>query len=503
MDVKMNSLHVGIPYDGISRHILILMRQVVATSLKIKGGRGFCRQKKRESNKMAGTETKMAGKSNYSVSSISHRRHRRTPQRNESSTMEIDIDTKQPRHHQGFWSSVHNLFHSSQNNNITITMKSTRSLTLWTLALSVVHAGGDIIVSPPSWSSAGVAPASLAFVTTSTSSSSTRIRDDISSISSLFGSKVDRRPDTQRFNNLIYATDDTVQLLREELKSRLLKAADEFNAMDKMNVVETPTTTNLQDQDRGNYVIRLLRKIVRKISRRGLPAPASSDITTKDASTTSTPTLQNQQNQPRTAGGILSSDSFRQAKLEVGELGAKVIEMAEQLSLLNPTPIPTLGFKHYGGALPSESKLGGIWKLRFTTAADASFPNSAKRGVATTSQVIDATEGTLTNVVDFEKGKLKGFRVVVEGEPVSETTMRLSFKKVKILRQSRFPRLFGEITIRLPSRLIRWLGSTRKEEELADDSNLGPYLQLRYLDDNLRMHTTNTGNWFIQTRLEQ
>ena len=177
--------------------------------------------------------------------------------------------------------------------------------------------------------------------------------------------------------------------------------------------------------------------------------------------------------------------------------------MAEQLSLLNPTPIPTLGFKHYGGALPSESKLGGIWKLRFTTAADASFPNSAKRGVATTSQVIDATEGTLTNVVDFEKGKLKGFRVVVEGEPVSETTMRLSFKKVKILRQSRFPRLFGEITIHLPSRLIRWLGSTRKEGELADDSNLGPYLQLRYLDDNLRMHTTNTGNWFIQTRLEQ
>ena len=411
--------------------------------------------------------------------------------------MEIDIDTKQPRHHQGFWSSDHNLFHSSQNNNITITMKSTRSLTLWTLALSVVHAGGDIIVSPPSWSSAGVAPASLAFVTTSTSSSSTRTRDGISSISSLFGSKVDRRPDTQRFNNLIYATDDTVQLLREELKSRLLKAADEFNA------IETPTTTNTngQDQDRGNYVIRLLRKIVRKISRRGLPA--SSVITTTDASTTSTPTLQNQQYQPRTTGGIFSSDSFRQAKLEVGELGAKVIEMAEQLSLLNPTPIPTLGFKHYGGALPSESKLGGIWKLRFTTAADASFPNSAKRGVATTSQVIDATEGTLTNVVDFEKGKLKGFRVVVEGEPISETTMRLSFKTVKILRQSRFPRLFGEITIRLPSRLIRWLGSTRKEEELADDSNLGPYLQLRYLDDNLRMHTTNTGNWFIQTRLEQ
>jgi hypothetical protein len=282
-----------------------------------------------------------------------------------------------------------------------------------------------------------------------------------------------------------------VQLLREELKARLLKAADEFNAMDIMNVIEsTPTTTTTisttntrQEKDRGNYLIRLLNKIVRKISRRG----SSSAVTT---------ITESQQQR-----GILSSDSFRQAKLEIGELGKKVIEIAEQLSLLNPTPIPTLGFKHYGGAPPSESKLGGKWKLRFTTAADASFPKSETRGVVTTSQDIDPDEGTLTNVVDFEKGKLKGFRVVVEGEPISENTMRLFFKKVKILRQSRFPRLFGEITIRLPSRLIRWLGSTRKEEELADDSNLGPYLQLRYLDDNLRMHTTNTGNWFIQTRL--
>jgi len=299
------------------------------------------------------------------------------------------------------------------------------------------------------------------------------------------------RPDTQRFNNLIYATDDTVLLLREELKARLLKAADEFNAMDTMNAIEsTPTTTTgttntRQEKDRGIFVIRLLNKIVRKISRRG--------------SSSAVNTITESQQQQR---GILSSDSFRQAKLEVGELGKKVIDIAEQLSLLNPTPIPTLGFKHYGGAPPSESKLGGKWKLRFTTAADASFPKSETRGVVTTSQDIDPAEGTLTNVVDFEKGKLKGFRVVVEGEPISENTMRLSFKKVKILRQSRFPRLFGEITIRLPSRLIRWLGSKRKEVEVHDEqNNIGPYLQLRYLDDNLRMHTTNTGNWFIQTRL--
>lgn len=384
-------------------------------------------------------------------------------------------------------------------------MKSIRNLThLWTLA-AVVHAG-DVNYSPQSSSwSTGITPS--AFVIPSTTTSTRRALPsspsgkvlsnhcrETSSISSQFSStKVNRhqhRPDTQRFNNLIYATDDTVQLLREELKARLLKAADEFNAMDIMNVIEsTPTTTTTisttntrQEKDRGNYLIRLLNKIVRKISRRG----SSSAVTT---------ITESQQQR-----GILSSDSFRQAKLETGELGKKVIEIAEQLSLLNPTPTPTLGFKHYGGAPPSESKLGGKWKLRFTTAADASFPKSETRGVVTTSQDIDPDEGTLTNVVDFEKGKLKGFRVVVEGEPISENTMRLFFKKVKILRQSRFPRLFGEITIRLPSRLIRWLGSKRKEEEV-DDQNIGPYLQLRYLDDNLRMHTTNTGNWFIQTRL--
>jgi hypothetical protein len=391
-------------------------------------------------------------------------------------------------------------------------------LTLLALAVSV-HAG-DIIFSPLAASASAPSSSSsspVAFVTPSTSSSqrlptfpttsaptsSNRRVVDLS----LFGNKIDRRPDTQRFNNLIYVTDDTVQLLREELKTRLLRAADEFNTMNKKNnVIESTISTSTprneeiqQENDREkNYVHRLLIKIIRKISRRG-ESPASADIRTTNDESTFT-----EQQQPRVAGGILSSDSFRQAKLEVGELGKRVIEIAEQLSLLNPTPVPTLGFKHYGGAPPSESKLGGKWKLRFTTAADASFPTSEKRGVVSTSQVIDATEGTLTNVVDFEKGKLKGFRVVVEGEPISETTMRLSFKKVKLLRKSRFPRLFGEITIRLPSRLIRWLGSPSRngEKEVAEDSNdIGPYLQLRYLDDNLRMHTTNTGNWFIQTRL--
>ena len=389
-------------------------------------------------------------------------------------------------------------------------MKSILNLSLLFHLARLIHARSDDCSPPPSssWSRQSWSEINPAFVTPSSPSArrllpppsptsrkdpSSRFRD-ISSVFSLFSSKTDHRPDTQRFNNLIYATDDTVQLLRDELKSRLLKAAEEFSAAEVKNssissMATEPITTPVprREGDEGTYVIRLVHKIVRKIMRRRLPDSATSARTQ-----TSQPQLQHR-------GGILSSESFRQTKLEVGDIGKRVIEIAEQLSLLNPTPIPTLGFKHYGGAEPKDSKLNGNWKLRFTTAADASFPESEKRGAVTTSQIIDAEEGTLTNVVDFEKGNLKGFRVVVQGEPVSETTIRLSFKKVKLLRQSRFPRLFGEITIRLPSRLIRWLGS-RKDEEV-DDQNIGPYLRLRYLDDDLRMHTTNTGNWFIQTRL--
>ena len=112
--------------------------------------------------------------------------------------------------------------------------------------------------------------------------------------------------------------------------------------------------------------------------------------------------------------------------------------------------------------------LAGNWKLRFTTAADASFSASNKRGRVTTSQVVDADEGTFTNVVDFKKGKLKGFRVVVAGAPVSPTDVDLTFRAVEIDRRSRFPRLFGRLKFRLPSRLIWRLAATNKSDEEKD-----------------------------------
>lgn len=193
---------------------------------------------------------------------------------------------------------------------------------------------------------------------------------------------------------------------------------------------------NAENEGNDRLVLRLLKKVVGKISR----SKKRSLVSTKHHSIQGYPHFR-----------IISSN-------EAGSTtaGNKVVDIAEQLSLLNPTSIPTLGFKKYGGALPTELKLDDTWKPRFTNAADASFTETSKRGVATTSQEIDAELGTLTNVVNFRE---ESWRVVVEGEPTSSTDIALAFKAVKIIRNSRFPRLFGQITIRLPSRLIRLFAS--------------------------------------------
>lgn len=95
--------------------------------------------------------------------------------------------------------------------------------------------------------------------------------------------------------------------------------------------------------------------------------------------------------------------------------------------------------------------------------------------------------------MDFERGKLKGFRVVVDGTPLNDTDVGLSFRGVRLLRKSRFPRLFGEIYLRIPSGLIRRLSRSSKSKE--------PYLRLKYIDDSMRIHVSNTGNFFVHTRV--
>ena len=267
---------------------------------------------------------------------------------------------------------------------------------------------------------------------------------------------------------------EILQKKRQKLKRRLLDAADEYKIQRQIDELfdenNAMTTHSQNEKHQGEYsVARLLRRIVSKIVGK------------------------NHRNQKKTKS-VITTDKFRQKTLDIGDEGRAIIDLAEELIKLNPTPNPTNGFKGYGGGDPANCKLGGMWKLRFTTAADASFDRNDKRGKITTSQEIDCNEGTLTNVVDFERGKLQGFRVVVEGTPVNDSTMDLSFKRVDILRQSRLPRFFGKLSFRLPSRLIRRLNRDRDAR--------GPYLTIKYLDDDLRIHQSGTGNYFIQSRIQ-
>jgi len=281
-------------------------------------------------------------------------------------------------------------------------------------------------------------------------------------------------PDTDdKFRNCIYASDDTLGLLRAELKARLIKESQQLREMRELATAIDSAEDEVAGHEEARqsrwYGVKLLGRIARKlVSRRRRRAEKPL--------------------------GIVDSDSLRQVTLQLGEAGERILDLCNQLSSLNPTQKPALGFANFGGVPPSDSSLDGEWKLIFTTASDASFPETEKRGVATASQVVDAEAGTFTNVVDFERGKLKGFRVVVDGAPLNDTDVGLSFRGVRLLRRSRFPRLFGDIYLRLPSGLIRRLSRASKSK--------GPYLRLKYIDDTMRIHVSDTGNYFVHTRVD-
>ena len=83
----------------------------------------------------------------------------------------------------------------------------------------------------------------------------------------------------------------------------------------------------------------------------------------------------------------------------------EIEEIASSLSAINPTENPLLGWKGYGGVPSYDAPLDGFWKLRFTTAADATF-RPGKRGPAFTYQIANATAGFLLNCVEFRTPKV-------------------------------------------------------------------------------------------------
>lgn len=208
----------------------------------------------------------------------------------------------------------------------------------------------------------------------------------------------------------------------------------------------------------------------------------------------------------KSKASLLQAESFAAQRVQLGDeldaLRNSTIEAIERVAAKNPTSAPLKGWRGYGGEDPKNCILNGTWKLIFTDAADATFKKS-KRGSAKTFQEIDAKEGWFNNCVDFSNpdSKLQGFRVFVEGKALNDSEVELIFRKVRLLRRSRF---FPEITIPLPGpgflRKVGRLFARRKGGEV-NPSDRGAGFKLLYVDEDLRIHRTFDGLYFVQKRL--
>lgn len=200
----------------------------------------------------------------------------------------------------------------------------------------------------------------------------------------------------------------------------------------------------------------------------------------------------------------LAAEGFGNVEVELdaalAKLREEVISLIEALSERSPTPEPFGAWRQRSepvGACPLE----GTWMLLFTTGADATFRKTEQQGEATTFTQINARRGHITNCVDFssETAKLKGFRVVVAGVPLSADEVQLKFRRVKLLRRSRW---LKTIVIPLPpSRLLRALSRWASKGK-GQMSSRGAGFKVLYLDDTMRMHLTFDGQFFVQMRPE-
>ncbi|CAM9636198.1 unnamed protein product, partial [Chrysoparadoxa australica] len=173
--------------------------------------------------------------------------------------------------------------------------------------------------------------------------------------------------------------------------------------------------------------------------------------------------------------------------IALNSAGNQTISLIEDLAAAYPAESPLLGWRGFGGKPAEECLLDGTWKLRFTTAADATFRPKGNQSIAT-SQEVSSSEGTLTNVIDVtnSEGKSSGFRVVVEGKAMTDRRMELIFRRVIISLSSRW---LKRLTVYLPS--FRWIRACFRWWERNKEVPLsGAFFDVRYLDPDLRIHQT-------------
>jgi hypothetical protein len=160
--------------------------------------------------------------------------------------------------------------------------------------------------------------------------------------------------------------------------------------------------------------------------------------------------------------------------------------------------------------------LHGAWKLLFTTAADATFDNknSTQRGQAKVQNVVDASRGRITNVIDFctkpdgTEPVLKQLNVIIRAKATSKTRVDLQFRYAKIVLLTKFlfffPRrcrlsLYIPVPATFITRLIVLFGRLLRRKGGFKTPPV-PYFEVLYLDKDLRIHKTGEDNLFVQAR---
>jgi hypothetical protein len=215
-------------------------------------------------------------------------------------------------------------------------------------------------------------------------------------------------------------------------------------------------------------------------------------------------------------GGELNATSRAPQKVDfyaiskaVGDKAAEVIAICEKLSECSPIEDPTrfLGDTEKGELAP----LNGPWKSLFTTAADANFSKNSTRGAAQVQNIVNATKGRITNVIDFvtkEDGTeplLKQLKVVIQATAVSPKRVELQFRYAQaVFTKFLFFKVRWSLYIPVPgpfiTRCIVFFSRIFKFGRGGAKKVPKGYFDVLYLDDDLRVHRTGEDNFFVQAR---
>jgi len=209
---------------------------------------------------------------------------------------------------------------------------------------------------------------------------------------------------------------------------------------------------------------------------------------------------------------LAKAGAFYAVSDRVGAAADAVLAAVEDAAAVNPTAEPTAAFGSPEGA--TACPLHGRWYNAFSTAADAVFSRDSKRGGAVVSNLVDATSGRTTNIIEFTGSDHPAFRatrtpprpspieslkVILSATAISPSRIELVFRRVRArLRVRLFGLTFG-LTLILPvpgpflTRLL-FLFRPKKAPPPA-------YFDVLFLDDDLRVHKTAQGNLFVQRRL--